>query len=460
MLRIRLSLLSYLLLGLHIASANASSVMLGMPLDCAQPSSPTSPCPTSAKYSAGAYTAGMINTVLDHQMAVDASGRYPYRTFGTKDGLNGVITAFNGETVSGPTKATLPTDSNIVCVGGSINLSGMTKSGGCGTNYTSYDEHPGYDYKAAAGSTVKAAADGIVINNNSQRCVLNGIASCDIWGYVGIDHGGVITQYGHLSQILVTAGQTVHKGDVIGYSGSTAPPTSPVLPHLHFEVLARIADGLSSCVDQSQYASCRWAAVDPYGWTGSSNTANDPIYSRVVYGIASKKLWLDPVIVFQPGPEGFDTVYGTVYAAGPNGNAESLYDGGWGDYYYDFFRWDLSSLPTASSVSTVKLWLYFTASGNDPAFQVRRVTSNWDEATLTRNNYPAATAWGSWTGIVSDGWHSIDITELYKNWQNGVWPNYGIELAPTRNNNTNGLIHSSDYLPNPALRPKLVITTQ
>ena len=163
-------------------------------------------------------------------------------------------------------------------------------------------------------------------------------------------------------------------------------------------------------------------------------------------------------LVFQPGSDGFDTFYGTYYAPGPNGDAQTLYDGGWGDYYYDFFKWDLSSLPSPNNVSKVLLYLYFNATGNDPAFQVQRVTSPWDEDILTRNSHPSATAWGNWTGIINTGWYSLDITELYKNWKNGTWPNYGIELVPTKNGHTNGNIIASDYQAEPTLRPKLVIT--
>jgi len=85
--------------------------------------------------------------------------------------------------------------------------------------------HPGIDLHASYGDPIHACRAGTIVSAGW----LGGYGNATI-----IDHGGgMATLYGHQSQILVTAGQHVNAGDVIGYIGSTGFSTGP---HLHLEV--------------------------------------------------------------------------------------------------------------------------------------------------------------------------------------------------------------------------------
>jgi murein DD-endopeptidase MepM/ murein hydrolase activator NlpD len=102
------------------------------------------------------------------------------------------------------------------------------------TSYFGYRYHPilhftrfhaGLDIGASWGSPIVAAADGQVA------------AAGWAGGYgreVRIAHaGGLMTLYGHMSEIVAQPGSYVHAGQLIGYVGSSGLSTGP---HLHFEV--------------------------------------------------------------------------------------------------------------------------------------------------------------------------------------------------------------------------------
>ena len=85
--------------------------------------------------------------------------------------------------------------------------------------------HEGIDIGAATGTPIYAAAGGTVIYAGWE----SGYGNLTV-----IDHGnGLATAYGHQSKIAVSNGQTVSRGQLIGYVGSTGHSTGP---HLHFEV--------------------------------------------------------------------------------------------------------------------------------------------------------------------------------------------------------------------------------
>ena len=88
------------------------------------------------------------------------------------------------------------------------------------------------------GAPVVAAESGTVVasyNGCPHNWGKNGSCGCGggYGNYVFIDHGnGKLTIYGHLTNAIVSTGQTVSKGQTIGYAGSTGNSTGP---HLHFE---------------------------------------------------------------------------------------------------------------------------------------------------------------------------------------------------------------------------------
>lgn len=85
--------------------------------------------------------------------------------------------------------------------------------------------HTGVDFGAAAGTPIRAAADGVVVFAGAR----GGYGNATI-----IDHGdSLATLTAHQSAIYVSPGQRVTRGQVIGAVGCTGYCTGP---HLHFEV--------------------------------------------------------------------------------------------------------------------------------------------------------------------------------------------------------------------------------
>ena len=89
--------------------------------------------------------------------------------------------------------------------------------------------HAGLDFSAPTGTPIYATADGEVQ-----------IAGFNTDGYgnkVVINHGyGFQTLYAHMVRVIANVGQSVKRGEVIGYVGSTGKSTGP---HLHYEVIKR-----------------------------------------------------------------------------------------------------------------------------------------------------------------------------------------------------------------------------
>jgi murein DD-endopeptidase MepM/ murein hydrolase activator NlpD len=85
--------------------------------------------------------------------------------------------------------------------------------------------HAGIDLPGAIGTPIYATADAVV----GRAEWANGYGNL-----VELEHGkGIATRYGHLSKLLVSAGQRVKRGELIGLMGSTGRSTGS---HLHYEV--------------------------------------------------------------------------------------------------------------------------------------------------------------------------------------------------------------------------------
>ncbi|MGP8298621.1 M23 family metallopeptidase [Streptomyces inhibens] len=100
--------------------------------------------------------------------------------------------------------------------------------------------HTGIDFHAASGTSVHAVGAGTVVEAGWGGAYGNNI--------VIKMHDGTYTQYGHLSSLGVSVGQTVAPGEQIGLSGATGNVTGP---HLHFE--ARTGPDYGSDIDPVAY---------------------------------------------------------------------------------------------------------------------------------------------------------------------------------------------------------------
>ncbi|MFG2600310.1 peptidoglycan DD-metalloendopeptidase family protein [Streptomyces sp. NPDC048462] len=100
--------------------------------------------------------------------------------------------------------------------------------------------HTGIDFPVSTGTSVKAITSGTVVTAGWGGAYGNEVV---------IKHAdGHYSQYGHMSSLSVSAGQTVTAGQQVGLSGATGNATGP---HLHFEV--RTGPAYGSDIDPIAY---------------------------------------------------------------------------------------------------------------------------------------------------------------------------------------------------------------
>ncbi|MDP2818188.1 MAG: M23 family metallopeptidase [Polaromonas sp.] len=88
--------------------------------------------------------------------------------------------------------------------------------------------HTGLDFPAEPGTSILAAAGGVVVAQEYHSAYGN---------MVEVDHGNdLVTRYAHASRVLVKKGDLIKRGQKIAEVGTTGRSTGP---HLHFEVLVQ-----------------------------------------------------------------------------------------------------------------------------------------------------------------------------------------------------------------------------
>jgi hypothetical protein len=203
------------------------------------------------------------------------------------------------------------------------------------------------------------------------------------------------------------------------------------------------------------------------------------------------------VLTLQPGPEEGQDAFVFIRNGDPNVTANST-AGNEPSLIYMRWTWNaqglgegtirsylkfagLSTIPSNSEILSAKLSLYGPSSdphapqGNShypgsPYFAyapenmgwVERVTADWNELTLTWNNKPGTTATNrvtipSSTSLWNYNVTDLDITEMVKTAVSGS-SNFGFCLSLQNEAIYRSVIFASSDSPNPALRPKLVVT--
>ncbi|WOX14070.1 LysM peptidoglycan-binding domain-containing M23 family metallopeptidase [Streptomyces sp. N50] len=136
-------------------------------------------------------------------------------------------TSSSSSSSSKSTSASQSDDSTSTSSGYTLPVTGGTIGTGyhvAGSMWSS-GYHTGVDFVVPTGTTVKAVAAGTVVSAAYDGAYGNEVV---------IRHAdGEYSQYAHMSQLSVSAGQTVTEGQQIGLSGATGNVTGP---HLHFEI--------------------------------------------------------------------------------------------------------------------------------------------------------------------------------------------------------------------------------
>jgi len=232
------------------------------------------------------------------------------------------------------------------------------------------------------------------------------------------------------------------KGDVIDWHGSPIYPAEvDIFSPLNLEavtnsggryVLFQIKEGVHGVV------------ASAYGFD------TETVYKTFTFQPSIwSSYWLDfeldlkqpdlETIILQPGPsDGKDAL---VSSSNPDVNYGSddelnVFFGDWGSGFMEtmsYIQMNISNIPFGSEIVSANLYVYgFDGGGaNDPFIYVGRVTSSWQENSITWNNAPEVNSYAYDNLIVSSAtavWNKWDVTPLVDGWVNGTASNNGLYL--------------------------------
>jgi hypothetical protein len=195
--------------------------------------------------------------------------------------------------------------------------------------------------------------------------------------------------------------------------------------------------------------------------------------NNAVTVVANETTYLNPPLVsapeetkiLQPGPEGIDSGIESVVPTNNYGNLTYCDVGNSAiTIRRTYIKFDLSTVPANAVVvdADLKLYHYGGPGTDDFTIGLYKVTSAWDESTITWNLQPTCSVDAETTSDITIGaitWESWDIDTLVHTWLDGSITNYGVMLKDTDEASVNSIAYfrTSDYLVDPTKRPELVI---
>jgi murein DD-endopeptidase MepM/ murein hydrolase activator NlpD len=140
--------------------------------------------------------------------------------------------------------------------------------GNTGFTALGYDFHNGIDIAGPPGQPIYAAADGDVINTDESEADFGNWVALKSTIVTAKGAADIVTLYGHMQRFVVTVGQHLAQGDLIGYEGNTGNTTRLIYGpergyHLHFGVYDANGFGVSA----GAYTKVYGAYKVPYGYT-------------------------------------------------------------------------------------------------------------------------------------------------------------------------------------------------